>query len=75
MDRKREERTPTTSKGHGSGYTITTMSAAVKKFEIQARNISSNSKEFWTEIFKVNPISEPISNSIGEANGSAKISQ
>ena len=48
-----------------------------KKFEIQKRKIVenlSNSKHFWTEIKKVNPICKTISNSIGEANGSVEIS-
>ena len=44
-----------------------------KKFDIQKRKITeniSNSKHFWNEIKKVNPICKTISNSIGEANGS-----
>ena len=56
------------------------LSAVVKnlKFEIQKRKIVehlSNSKHFWTEIKKVNPICKTISNSIEEANGSVEISK
>ena len=49
-----------------------------KKFETQKQKIAANlrnSKNFWTEIKKINLTSKAISNSIGEANGAKDISK
>ena len=49
-----------------------------KKFETQKQKITANlgnSKNFWTEIKKINPTGKAISNSIGEANGAKDISK
>ena len=49
-----------------------------KKFETQKQKIAANlgnSKNFWTEIKKINPTGKAISNSIGEANGAKDISK
>ena len=49
-----------------------------KRFETQKQKIAANlgnSKNFWTEIKKINSTGKAISNSIGEANGAKDISK
>ena len=49
-----------------------------KKFETQKHKIAANlgnSKNFWTEIKKINPTGKAISNSIGGANGAKDITK
>ena len=46
----------------------------VKQKETLARNIN-RSREFWTELKKINTTSNVISSSIGSANGSTEITK
>ena len=59
-------------------YHYAVHSCEKRKFETQKQKIAAdlgNSKNFWTDIKKINPTGKAISNSIGEANGAKDISK
>ena len=59
-------------------YHYAIRSCKKQKQEIQKRKLVeniSNSKDFWSEILKINPSSKLISNTIDQANGNHEITQ
>ena len=59
-------------------YHYAIRSCKKQKQEIQKRKLIeniSNSKDFWSEIIKINPSSKLISNTIDQANGNHEITQ